>query len=160
MKNLYFCFLLLLSLPALGQYSSEKSNAIRISSAYGGYSGLELNLGYERYLAPKHSLTGSVFYNYGGYGFNLGYKYNLITVWRFEGLIGLDFRSEYIKRNLNTGQNKINYRSIEPTAELRFDINKSSFINTGINLVPLYKSHSSEESYFLNRINIGFSKRF
>lgn len=161
MKTLIFLAVTLLSFPLFSQYNPSKLKSIRIGSSYGGFSGLEFNVGYERSISPKQYVYGTLFTtNRRSHGFTLGYKYNLLSYKWIEAFAGLDVRSEYQSRSWY-GREGFDYNfTIEPTLELRFNVNKTHFISTGMQFCPIYSNKDMGDSYFLNRLNIGVSRRF
>lgn len=159
MKTIIFLTVTLLSFPVLAQYNPTKLNSIKLGSSYGS-SRLEFNIGVERFISTRQSIYGSVFKASFGSGFNLGYKYNLLSYKWIEAFAGLDVRSEYQSRSWY-GRDGYNYNfTIEPTLELRFNVIKTYFITTGMHFYPIYNSKNTGDSYFLNRLNIGVSRRF
>lgn len=160
MKTLIFLAVSLLSFPLFGQYNPGKLNSVKIGSSHNAYSGLEFNIGYERAISPKQFIHGSLFTTYRSHGFTLGTKYNLLSYKWIEAFAGLDIRSEY-QSKLWYGREGYSYNfTIEPTLELRFNVNKTHFITTGMQFCPIYSNKELGDGYFLNRLNIGVSRRF
>lgn len=161
MKSIIFLAISLLSFPLFAQYNPEKLNAVKIGSSYGGFSGLEFNLGYERAISPKQIIYGSLFTTIReSQGFTLGYKYNLLSYKWIEAFAGLDLRSEYFNYRRYGIERKSFSFSIQPTLELRFNVNKTHFITTGMHFSPIYSNNNLGSDYFLNSLNIGVSRRF
>jgi hypothetical protein len=160
MKTLIFLVVSLLYFPLFGQYNPGKLNSVKIGSSYGSFSGLEFNVGYERHITSRQSIYGSVFKTGYTYGFNFGYKYNVISYKWIEAFAGLDLRSEYFDYR-RFGSEKVNFNfSIEPTLELRFNVNKTHFITTGLQFSPILEKFNNFDSDWLRRLNIGVSRRF
>jgi|JI9StandDraft_1071089.scaffolds.fasta_scaffold551337_1 hypothetical protein len=160
MKTLIFLAVSLISFPLFGQYNPGKLNSVKIGSSYDGYSGLEFTLGFERNITAKQSIYGTFFKSQFGSGFSLGTKYNLLSYKWIEAFAGLDVRSEY-QSKLWYGREGYSYNfTIEPTLELRFNVNKTHFITTGMQFCPIYSNKELGDGYFLNRLNIGVSRRF
>lgn len=161
MKVIIFLAVTLLSFPLFSQYNPGKLNSVKIGSSYGGFSGLEFNVGYERAISPKQIIYGSLFTtNRVSRGFTLGYKYNLLSYKWIEAFAGIDLRSEYFDyRRYGIERTSFNF-SIEPTLELRFNVNKTHFITTGMQFSPIFEKHNNYDSDWLRRLNIGVSRRF
>ena len=161
MKTIIFLAVTLLSFPLFAQYNPEKLNAVKIGSSYGGFTGLEFNIGYERAISPKQIIYGSLFRtNRLSRGFTFGYKYNLLSYKWIEAFAGLDLRSEYFNYRPVGIERKSFSFSIQPTLELRFNVNKTHFITTGLHFYPFYIDKNVGGDNFLHKINIGVSRRF
>ena len=160
MKTIIFLAVALLSFPLLGQYNPEKLNTFKIGSSYGPSSGLEFSFGFERNITPRQSIYGSVFKSFYASGFNLGYKYNVISYKWIEAFAGLDLRSEYFDYSRYGGEGRSYNFSIEPTLELRFNVNKTHFISTSMQFCPIFEKQYNYHSYWLQRLNIGVARRF
>ena len=158
MKMKYILLFTMLPLMISAQHNAEFKNALRVSSSYSGYTGLTLNVGYEYFFTPKHSVIASGFSSRFSTGFTLGYRYNLLNFNRFEMGAGIDFRNEiFYKSDLGINNNLA--QSFEPALEIKYNINIIISLFGGANST-FYTSKSRREDFLLGRLSLGGVLKF
>ena len=157
-----FIVTLLLFLPLLvsGQeLTLPKNNQVAVGILFSEFSGLKLDLMYERVINKKHFLSIAGNSNFrGSYGMRVGYKYSILDYKKFKFLIGIDFRMENYKSSASPST-MLKVRNLEFPFEIRYALNEKYSLLGGISTATSL-IETDTENYFINNMKVGFLYKF
>lgn len=153
-------FILFYAAKSFSQTNPELKQAVRISTSYSAYNGLNFHFEYEKILNTKSSLIGSFNTDFiKRKGIGLDYRYKFLKYKKFESNIGLGLYADIIDAR-DLGYKKDEFQiSMKPVIEMRYNFNSSTYLFGGAKTnINLYNSAPLKFEY--QPFHFGVAKRF